>query len=145
MVGLEGHPAARDMLGGEADRWKGVCELNRGRYQSLESWGRWGALRRGWWYVIRAGGVARRGGFIAAAVILTAATAKPPWHEGHLLVLMETHLQRRFKVRNIYCRNITFYTYVMRYFRGITEDKLEEDKFSKYPSSETMTTTLATK
>lgn len=94
MVGLEGHPAARDMLGGEADRWKGVCELNRGRYQSLEGWGRWGALCRRWWYVIGAGGVAGRGGFVAAAVVLTAATAKLPWHEGHPLVLMETHLQR---------------------------------------------------
>lgn len=94
MMGLEGHPAARDVLGGEADGWTGVCELNGGRYQSLESWGRWGTLCRRWWYVLRAGGVARRGGFVAAAVILTAATAKLPWHEGHLLVLVETHLQR---------------------------------------------------
>lgn len=93
MVGLEGHPTARDVLGGEADWRKGVCELNGGWYQNLESRGRWGALGRRWWDVIGSRGVARRGGFVAAAVILTAAAAELPWHEGQLLVLMEAHLQ----------------------------------------------------
>lgn len=53
MVGLEGHPAAGDMLRGEADWWQGVSELNRRRYQSLERWGRWGALVGRWWDVFR--------------------------------------------------------------------------------------------
>lgn len=49
MVRLEGHPAARDMLRGEADRRQGVSELNRRRYQSLERRGRRGALGGRWW------------------------------------------------------------------------------------------------
>lgn len=94
MVGLEGHPAARDVLRGEADGRKGVRELNGGRYQHLEAGGRRGALGRRWWDVIGSRGVAGRGGFVAAAVILAAAAAEPPGHEGQLLVLMEAHLQR---------------------------------------------------
>lgn len=47
MVRLEGHPAAGDVLGREADWRQGVGELNRGRDQSLERWRRWGALGGG--------------------------------------------------------------------------------------------------
>lgn len=48
MVGLEGHPAARDVLRGEAHRRKGVRELNGGWYQDLEARGRRRALGRRW-------------------------------------------------------------------------------------------------
>lgn len=48
VVGLEGHATARDVLGGEADWRKGVCELNGGWNQHLESRGRRGALGRRW-------------------------------------------------------------------------------------------------
>lgn len=93
MVGLEGHPAAGDVLGGEADRRQGVRELNGRRYQGLERRRRRGTLGGGRWDVFRSRGVGRRGGLVAATVVLTAATAELPRNEAQLLFLMETHLQ----------------------------------------------------
>lgn len=93
MVGLEGHPAAGDVLGGEADRWQGVSELNGRWYQGLERRRRRGTLGGGWWDVFRSRGVGRRGGLIAATVILAAAAAELPRNEAQLLFLVETHLQ----------------------------------------------------
>lgn len=117
MVGLEGHPAARDVLGGEADGRQGVCELNGGWYQNLESRGRRGALGRRRWDVIGSRGVARRGGVVAAAVILTAAAAELPGHEGQLLVLVEAHLQQDdqtqkqpTQIKWVCCWDLTVYT-----------------------------------
>lgn len=93
MVGLEGHPAAGDVLGGEADWWQGVSELNRRRYQGLERRRRRGTLGGGRWDVFRSRRVGRRGGLIAATVVLAAAAAELPRNEAQLLFLVETHLQ----------------------------------------------------
>lgn len=93
MVGLEGHPAAGDVLGGEADRRQGVSELNGRWYQGLERRRRRGTLGGGWRDVFRSRGVGRRGGLVAAAVILAAAAAELPRNEAQLLFLVETHLQ----------------------------------------------------
>lgn len=53
VVGLEGHPAAGDVLRREAHWRPGVGELNGRRYQSLERRGRWGALAGRRWDVFR--------------------------------------------------------------------------------------------
>lgn len=90
MVRLERHPAAGDVLRGEAN-WR-VSELGRRGYKGLKRWGRWGALGGRWWDWFRSRGVGRRGGLVTAAVILTAATAESARHETQVLVLLETHL-----------------------------------------------------
>lgn len=49
VVRVEGHPAARDVFGGESDRREGVSELDGRGDQSLERrWGRWALCGRGW-------------------------------------------------------------------------------------------------
>lgn len=93
MVRLEGHPAAGDMLRGEAHWRQGVSELNRRRYQRLKRRWRRGALGGGWWNGFGARGVGGRGGLVTATVILAAGTAELPGHEALVLVLLETHLE----------------------------------------------------
>lgn len=95
MVGLEGHPAAGDVLRGEVDGRQGVGELDRRRYQGLEGRRRRGALGGRRWDVFRARGIGGRGGLVAATVILTAGAAELPRHEHQVLFLLKTHLEGR--------------------------------------------------
>lgn len=93
MVRLERHPAAGDMLRGEADRR--ISELGRRGYEGLKGRRRWRALGGRWWNWLRSRGVGRRGGLVAAAVLLAAAAAESVRHETQVLVLLETHLRGR--------------------------------------------------
>lgn len=92
VVRLEGHPAAGDVLGGEADGRDGVDELDGRWDQRLERRWRRRALGGRRWDGFRSGGVGGGGGLVAATVILAAAAAQLPGHEAQLLVLQEAHL-----------------------------------------------------